>query len=363
MERTILIYDAIEPWTAAQLDEQLGALEASGARTCTIRINSLGGNWNAGQLMRARILQSKLTITTVNDGVVGSAATLPFAAGTVRQSQAHAKFMMHQVAGGVEGNVKKLEQAINAQKALNRSTAEMYAAASTKKTEEWEQLMEAETWMSAEDAQACGFVTAVLPAQSGVAAPDASMAAADVHQYYMSLIPKVIEMKLEDVKNSLAKAGIQVPSNASEADVLALLEKLQNKATAPATPPAGQDSDEVTQLKAKLKKLEDDQKTDQEQRVEAELTNAVNLGKITASQKDTFRVLLGADFTNTAKILGEMPARKSVASTTNTQTGNAAEARNDWDFGKWSKEDSAGLLKMKQSEPERYTTLRNAYVG
>ncbi|MCC3159510.1 ATP-dependent Clp protease proteolytic subunit [Hymenobacter sp. 15J16-1T3B] len=368
MERTILIFDAIDPQVATLLDAQLSQWEQSGARTCTVRINSPGGSWMAGQLMRARMLQSKLVITTVNEGLVGSAATLVFAGGTKRQSQAHAKFMMHQVSAEVGGNVKALEQALNAQKALNRSTAEMYAAASTKKTEEWEQMMEAETWLSADEARAMGFVTEVLPAQSGVAAPEATMAAADMHRYYMSLIPQTAEMKLEDVKNALAKAGVKLADNATEADVLAALEKVQNQAPAapaakPATPPA-EDEDELTRLRRENQQLKAQQTNDLDARATELVTNAVNLGKITASQKDGFLALAKTDYTNTASILAGMQARTSVAGAANGAAANgAANARNDWGFKEWSQKDSAGLLKMKQTEPEKYNALLTAYTG
>lgn len=54
MEREILLFDVIEPNTAIMLDQRLSALEQSTARTCTIRINSPGGSWNAGRLIRLR---------------------------------------------------------------------------------------------------------------------------------------------------------------------------------------------------------------------------------------------------------------------------------------------------------------------
>jgi ATP-dependent protease ClpP protease subunit len=62
MEREILIFDVIEPNTAIMLDQRLNALAQSTARACTIRLNSPGGSWNAGQLMRSlyRILQEKV---------------------------------------------------------------------------------------------------------------------------------------------------------------------------------------------------------------------------------------------------------------------------------------------------------------
>lgn len=356
MEREFRLFEQIEMRHSAQLDAFLSALEQSGARTATIRINSPGGSWLAGQKMRASILATKLKVTTINEGIVGSAATLPFAAGNVRQCQAHAKFMMHQLSGSVNGQVKDLRKALASQEALNRSTAEMYVAASNKSVEEWEQMMEAETWLSADEAYAMEYCTEVLPAKPGFVAADATMAAADVHQYYMSLIPQETEMKLEDVKNSLVLAGVKLADNATEADVLAAIAKLKNEASAPKP-----DEDELAKLKRELQELKDSRATEQGQRIEEVLNNAVSTGRITATQKDTYKALLGADFTNTAKILNEMPARQSLARQANQAAANGTatgtDARNDWDFDKWSKEDEVGLRDMKRNDPDKYQNL------
>ncbi|MDF7813617.1 ATP-dependent Clp protease proteolytic subunit [Hymenobacter sp. YC55] len=361
MQREFRLFEQIEMWHAAQLDTFLSELEASGARTATIRINSPGGSWMAGQKMRGYILASKLKVTTVNEGLVGSAATLPFAAGAVRQCQAHAKFMMHQVSGNVSGQVKDLKKALASQEALNRSTAEMYVVASTKTVEEWEQMMEAETWIGAEEAHQMEFCTEVLPAKPGQVAADASMAAADVHQYYMSLLPQQDEMKLDEVKNALATAGIKLADNATEADVLAAIAKLKNEAKQPDAPAAkAEDEIEIGKLKKQLKELEDARKGDQAQRIEEVVNSAVSAGKITAAQKPAYTALLGVDFTNTAKILGEMPGRQSVAHRVNGQAASSVavtEARNDWDFDKWSKEDEKGLLAIKRNDPDKYQNL------
>jgi ATP-dependent protease ClpP protease subunit len=360
MQRDYQLYEQIEMWHVAHLDTFLSELEQAGARTATIRLNSPGGSWLAGQMMRGRILSSKLRITTVNEGLVGSAATLPYAAGAVRQCQAHAKFMMHQVSGEVSGQIKDLRKAVAAQEALNRSTAEMYVAASTKTVEEWEQMMEAETWLGAEAAKTMGFCTECLPAKPGLVAADATMAAADVHKYYMSLIPKNTEMKLEDVKNALGKAGVKLADNATEAEVISAIEKLKNEAPAALVEvrEIGQDPD-IAELKRQLKELKDARANEQTQHMEEVLNSAVGAGKITAAQKPSYQALLTADFTNTAKILGEMPGRQSVASRANqaASTATGTDTRNDWDFDKWSKEDEKGLLALKRNDPDKYQNL------
>ncbi|TGE23545.1 ATP-dependent Clp protease proteolytic subunit [Hymenobacter metallicola] len=365
MEREYKLFEPIEMWHVAHLATFLSQLESSGARTATLRINSPGGSWMAGQLMRVSLLSSRLKVTTVNEGIVGSAATLVFAAGNIRQCQPHAKFMMHQVSsepGHVQ--VKELKRAVAAQEALNRSTAEMYVVASNKTVEEWEQMMEAETWLSAEQAHTMEFCTEVLPAKPGHVAADASMAAADVHKYYMSLIPPTNEMKLDEVKNALAQAGVTLAADATDADVLAAITKLKNeapKAGETVQPKTETEDPAITELKRQLQELKDSRQSDQQKQIEGVVNSAISSGKITAAQKDTYTSLLKADFTNTSKILGEMPARTSTAQRVNQAGGSGkatgADARNDWDFDKWSKEDEVGLRDMKRNNPEQYQNL------
>ncbi|MCB2379807.1 ATP-dependent Clp protease proteolytic subunit [Hymenobacter sp. BT635] len=362
MERDYKLFEPIEMWHVAHLSTFLSQLESSGARTATIRINSPGGSWMAGQLMRVQLLSSKLKVTTVNEGLVGSAATLLYAAGNVRQCQPHAKFMMHQVSsepGYVQ--VKELKKAVAAQEALNRSTAEMYVVASNKTVEEWEQLMEAETWLSAEQAHTMEFCTEVLPAKPGLVAADASMAAADVHKYYMSLIPPTNEMKLDEVKNALAQAGVTLAADAIDADVLAAIAKLKNQAPTPEAPApkSEDDNNELAKLRKKIQDLEESRQSDQQKQIENVVNSAISTGKITATQKDTYTSLLKADFTNTTKALDSMPGRTSTAQRANSQaaSGAANTARNDWDFDKWSKEDERGLREMKRNDPDQYQNL------
>lgn len=367
MQREFLLFEVIEPYHAAMLDQFLSELESTGARTAVIRINSPGGSWNAGQLMQSRMAMSKVKLTTVNEGLVGSAATLPYAAGNVRQSQPHAKFMMHQVANNLgDMNEEALTKALAAHKSLNRSTAEMYAAVSTKSADEWVEMMRQETWLSAEEAKAIGYCTDVLPAKAGLVAPEATMAAGALHGYYMSLISQSTEMKLEEVKNALVKAGIKVADNATESEVLSAIEKLTNKTQAPADESADKSDDdsEMAKLRKELKEMRDGQASEQTRRIEETVNSAISAGKIPASMKDTYKAMLGSNFADTSKALSEMSARTGAAGRVNQLlANNAAGARNDWDFQKWGQEDPKGLKAMRQNEPDKYKNLIDAYVG
>lgn len=367
MEREILLFDVIEPNTAIMLDQRLSALEQSTARACTIRINSPGGSWNAGQLMRSRILMSKLAITTVNEGLVGSAATLVYAAGKVRQCQPHATFMMHQVSSEASGSEHDMERALEGQRALNRSTAEMYAAVSTRSADEWAAGMKGkDMWLNATTAEAIGFCTQILPQKAGQVAPEATMVAGDVHRYYMSILTPEAEMKIEEVKNALKGAGVTVPENATEAELIGLIAGMKNQAAPAAKEPGAEEEEsELDKLKKQVQQLLNSGQAEQTRRIEDTVNSAVTAGKITSAQKDTYKALLGSDYTNTSKLLDSMPGRQSVAQRTNQNASKSVldTARNEWDFEKFSKEDPKSLKEIKQNDPERYQNLVNAYIN
>lgn len=367
MERELLLFSTIEPATVAQVDAWLGVLESGGARTGTLRINSPGGSWHAGQLIRSRMLMSKVAVTTVHEGLVGSAATLPYAAGKVRQCQPHAKFMMHQVSNDVGFvNETELTRALAAQQALNRSTAEMYAQASTATADDWAKMMATETWLTAEQAQANGFCTQVLAGSASLIAPEATLPAAEMHAYYMSLLTPNTEMKIDEVRNALKLAGVDLPATATEADALAAIGKLRNQAAppSPAKTTGEDEDDELTKLRKRLDAMEQGRASEQASLIETTVNSAIGAGKITASQKDTYTSILKADFTNGCKVLDGMSGRTPLSRRTpEALKGQVDAARNDWDFQKWSKEDSAGLRALKQNDPDKYQNLLDAYTA
>jgi len=365
MERELLLFSTIEPATVAQVDAWLSALESAGARVGIVRINSLGGSWHAGQLIRSRLLMSKVGVTTVNEGVVGSAATLIYAAGKVRQCQPHAKFMMHRVSNDVGYTDEDgLTKALGAQRALNRSTAEMYADVTTVAADEWEKKMAAETWLKAAEAKEIGFCTQVLAGNTALVEPDATMSGADLHGFYMSIISPPKEMKLDEVRNALSLAGVTLPANATEAEALAAIGKLKNQVAAPAPKPEDEEDDKVAKLEKRLAQLEQGRAAEQNTLIEGTINTAIAAGKITASQKDTYASILKADFTNGCKVLEGMTGRTPVTRRLPTAPPSLVDAtRNDWDFEKWSREDSEGLRAMKSADPDKYQNLLDAYTS
>jgi ATP-dependent protease ClpP protease subunit len=325
---TLQIYTAIgfDPnsgtgLSAAEFGARLAEAEASGEKRVSVRINSGGGNWQEGQTMYDLLKASALKVDTYCVGLVASAATLPFMAGNKRFISAHAKLMIHNCASVAVGQVADLENAINQQKAINASMAQLYASASGQTVEKCAELMAATTYLDAEQAVALGFATAIVDDDKKPQAPPADMPTASLHAYYASLI------SASDMKNLLipifAAAGmLSVTAATSDADMATAVQAAfteRDKAkkdleTAQAATTAATAA--LTAAEAKVKEFEEKEKegeaTAKAAAVTALVDGAITSGRITASLKDTYTTLATADLASTKAVLDAMPARKSL---------------------------------------------------
>ena len=334
---TLQIYSAIgfDPQSgtglsAAEFGQRLAEAEASGEKRVAVRINSGGGNWTEGQSMYDMLKASALKVDTYCVGLVASAATLPFMAGNKRLIAAHGKLMIHDCATVVGGQVADLEKAIDMQKAINHSMAQLYASASGQTVEKCAAMMAATTYLNAEEAVALGFATGIMPDTQATQAPPADLPTASLHSYYASIL------SASDMKNLLlpifAAAGIMtVTASSSDADVAAAVsaafterdQAKQDLETARATATTANTA--LATAEARVKELEDKEAEDAKANAAAAITalvdGAVTAGKITASQKPNYIALATADLASTKAVLDAIPARKSL--TDNIISANA----------------------------------------
>jgi ATP-dependent protease ClpP protease subunit len=137
----------------------------------TLRINSLGGDVFTGRAIANAIAARRGDVTAVIDGVAASAATMvALAAGRIEMA-ANAQWMIHNPRASVfEQQADGLRSAT---KLLDDIKAEYVAAYSAKtgiKESKLRAMMDAETWFTAEEAKAAGFVDAIIETQLDMAA-------------------------------------------------------------------------------------------------------------------------------------------------------------------------------------------------
>lgn len=147
------------------LDEFLNDLDGIKDKSqITVHINSGGGDLYAGLAIYNRLKNVKGTVTTVNDGLAASAASLIFQAGNVRKMNAGSNLMAHGVAGFLFGyyNIEELKEMVTEFKAHNRAIVNVYAERMGVTFDEAKHFVDGETWLTGQEAVDKGLADEVI---------------------------------------------------------------------------------------------------------------------------------------------------------------------------------------------------------
>ena len=147
------------------LDEFLEDLEQiKDKENITVHINSGGGDLYAGLAIYNRLKALKGKVTTINDGLAASAASLIFQAGDVRQMNAGSNLMAHGVSGLLIGyyNIDDLKELVTQFKAHNKAIVNVYAEAMGVSYDEAKGFIDGETWLTGEEAVSKGLADEVV---------------------------------------------------------------------------------------------------------------------------------------------------------------------------------------------------------
>lgn len=146
------------------LDEFLEDLNAiKDKNKVTVHINSGGGDLYAGLAIYNRLKNFKGEVTTINDGLAASAASLIFQAGDIRRMNAGSNLMAHGVAGFLFGyyNIDDLKELVTEFKAHNKAIINVYAEAMGVDYEEAAKFVQGETWLTGAEAVEKGLADEV----------------------------------------------------------------------------------------------------------------------------------------------------------------------------------------------------------
>lgn len=161
----IFIYEDVgEGWfggvTAKEFADDLKALGP--VEAIDLRINSAGGDVFDGLAIYRQLVDHKATVTTHIDGLAASIASVIAMAGSeIRISQA-GFVMVHDAWGVSMGNAADMRRMADTLETVSGSITDVYAARTSMAREDLRALMEAETWMTAEDSVAKGFADVMV---------------------------------------------------------------------------------------------------------------------------------------------------------------------------------------------------------
>jgi len=220
----VLIYGEIcddwWKWTEADIsaldfDKLLKDAKAKGVKNLTLRINSPGGDVNQAVAMRTMLMNSGMDEIKISiEGMCASAATLiaclPGAHVVMSEGS---EYMIHNPKSGAWGEAKDLEAGAARLRNTEKEAASIYARRSGQSEDDIRAWMNAETWMTAKDAQERGFVDEVLEAEPIVACVSGREMAAMRRMY--AHIPDGVREHAEASKGSEPEVSTTEPTVAA----------------------------------------------------------------------------------------------------------------------------------------------------
>lgn len=156
----ILLYDEIGFWGVTARDFQ-SMLAQVGDGPLTLRINSPGGDVFDGLAIFSALQSHAGDVTVIVDGLAASAASFIALAGDRVTMAENAFLMVHNAWTLALGNKNDLAASAAVLGKIDAQMAQIYAKKTGDSVEAMAALMDAETWLTAAEAQSAGFIDAV----------------------------------------------------------------------------------------------------------------------------------------------------------------------------------------------------------
>lgn len=220
----ILLYGPIageRSWFGDEATPQQFAedLESLGGRDVIVRINSGGGDVFAAHAIHNLLRSYKGRVTVMIDGLAASAATVVAMAGDRIVMPDNALFMIHNPAIGLSDyyGADELLRAAEALKTIKGSIVAAYQRRCKASADELAAMMDAETWLGANECLEKGFIDEVQGSVSAVLKKN--MLVINSAEYDISRFKNIVEIKnhvqergefkLTQLESILNKLGLQ----------------------------------------------------------------------------------------------------------------------------------------------------------
>ena len=144
--------------------ESMSSFINSGCTEFNVYINSLGGNVVEAMALHDYFIELEdkgIKINRIGRGIIASASTY-ILCGIGSKITKNSWFMIHNVSGGVEGDVAEVESYAKSLRKFNDMVATFYSNCTGIDKTEIEKMMSEETFMTGEDAVALGFVEGLI---------------------------------------------------------------------------------------------------------------------------------------------------------------------------------------------------------
>ena len=157
--------------TAQKFIEEIKGL---GDRPINIRINSLGGDVFNGMAIHNVLKKRTYNTTVYIEGIAASIATIiALGADEVIMAE-NSLFMIHNAWGGVMGDAKEMRKSAATLEKISNELTEIYVKKTGLSYDAIAEMMDNETWLSADEAYELGFVDSISDAMKIAAKYDVS---------------------------------------------------------------------------------------------------------------------------------------------------------------------------------------------
>lgn len=158
-----------------------------------VNINSVGGDTFAGEEIYTRLMMYSGNVTVNVLGLAASAASVIAMGGDKVNISPAGQIMIHNTSLAQFGDYRDMDKASEILKKTNNSLANAYVKKTGKSMDEVLSMMDAETWLTADEAVEHGFADAVIGEQN-----DIQLVASSANVLPKKVINKISKLKAEN---------------------------------------------------------------------------------------------------------------------------------------------------------------------
>lgn len=156
----VFIFDDISPWAEPNAKDLAEMVAGTDAGTVDVHINSFGGDVSEGLAIYNTLINSGKHIRTFCDGFACSVASLIFMAGEERIMNELSLLMIHNPWTRTTGNADDMKKQAEVLEQIGGILMTAYEKTGLS-SDEIKSMMDAETWLDANDAKEKGFATTI----------------------------------------------------------------------------------------------------------------------------------------------------------------------------------------------------------
>ena len=341
----IKLYGAIEACgdnSAASFSQRLAEAQKT-ADVIELHLHSPGGDVFEGSVIYNAIKDSKKPVHVYIDGMAASMASVIMLAARKIYMAENAFIMIHAPHTFSCGNAVDLENAAHLLRSMEDNFIEAYCARTGKEKEAVAEWLKGDNWFNAKEAWEEKLI-------------DGIVGASDIK----------IEGTEDDLKKTNATALLQrfeaiakinyQPQNNNQMDKQSLIDKFG------LTGVTAQSDDAAIEAAIQAKINAGDAKVAEmkKQQVKAAIDAAIAAKKITEEQRPLYEGIGDKNGIEALNQVLEGIKVQPASVTAQLAPKNSAEARTDWDWEKWQKEDPRGLEALAKSDPDAFKALYDA---